>query len=61
MGVSDETILSAWRRGWDTYKIATEIFGSRQAEAVVERRLRAILEKEREEREWLKSSPDPNP
>lgn len=57
MIVSDETILAAWRRGWDTYKIATELFGSRQHEAYVERRVRAILEKQRQEDEWNKFHP----
>ena len=61
MSVSDETILAAWRRGWDTYKIATDIFGSRQAEAHVERRLRAILEKQREDDEWNRNDPKTPP
>lgn len=57
MTVSDETILAMWRQGWDTCKIATELFGSRQQEAYVERRVRAILEKQRQEDEWNKFHP----
>lgn len=60
--VDDEEILRAWRRGWDTYRIATEVLGSRQSEAQVERRLHSLLEQARTEDEWTKFQPrDPNP